>query len=434
MEFIMNKKYVLAIAASFLGTTAFAESPAQQLFDQATFLLEFAYNGYSPVNIKGLAPKYQPLLDAACGTDPDCDYEVAQPLIDELVKEIGDGHANYYSPQDNASLRRSFSGQGSGNIRIGIVHEEVKGSNDRIISDIVEDGPAERAGFRRGDRLTAVDGTPMPAGEDAARALMSGRISTGRDVRFTVLRAGESLEITVKGERNTTPRLPSLRTDNYFGNTLPKDVAVLKIPSFDADEKVANTVHELLRKAQKDGVKAIIVDLRDNGGGLSTEHIASIGGFLPDGVTVRYQGRFQDNNTSYTYNGGRIFFRSSSNPAPRAIYNVTNPTLWSGPIAVLVNKNSASAAEYFATNVQTAKRGLVFGEETAGVGNTSTQILSLIDSSGLQIPLNRALQGDGTPYPATVKPDIVISDDLLAINKTGKDILFEKALESLTKK
>jgi carboxyl-terminal processing protease len=434
----MKKNRFLTIALSMIlagSASAFAESPAQQLFDQATFLLEFAYNGFSKVDIKSLAPKYQPMLDSACAGDADCDYEAAQPIIDELVKEIGDGHANYYSPQDNGSLRRSFAGQGSGVIRIGIVHDEVAGSNDRIITDIVEDGPAEKSGFRRGDRLTAVDGTPMPKGEDAARILMSSRISTGRDVRFSVLRAGEIIDITVKGERNTTPRLPSLRVENYYGTKLPKEVAVLKIPSFDADEKVANTVHELLRKAQKDGIKSLVVDLRENGGGLSTEHIASIGAFLPEGVTVQYQGRFQENTSSYTYSAGKIFYRApTGNTAPRNIYSVTNPTLWTGSVVVLVNKNSASAAEYFATNIKSAKRGIVFGEETAGVGNTSTQILSLIDDSGLQIPLNRAIQGDGTPYPAAVTPDVVLADDLLAINKTGKDIVLEKALESLAKK
>jgi carboxyl-terminal processing protease len=434
----MKKNRFLTIAVSMIlagSASALAESPAQQLFDQATFLLEFAYNGFSKVDIKALAPKYQPLLNEACAGDNDCDYEMAQPIIDDLVKEIGDGHANYYSPQANGSLKRSFAGQGSGVIRIGIVHDEVEGSNDRIIADVVEDGPADKAGFRRGDRITAVDGTPIPKGEDAARALMSSRISTGRDVRFSLLRAGESIEIIVKGERNTTPRLPTLKTETYYGTKLPKEVAVLKIPSFDADEKVANTVHELVRKAQKDGIKSLVIDLRENGGGLSTEHIASIGAFLPDGVTVQYQGRFQDNLSSYTYSAGKIFYRApSGNTAPRNIYTVTNPTVWTGSVVVLVNKNSASAAEYFATNIKSAKRGLVFGEATAGVGNTSTQILNLIDSSGLQIPLNRAIQGDGTPYPATVTPDVMIPDDLLAINKTGKDMVLEKALESLAKK
>jgi carboxyl-terminal processing protease len=97
----------------------------------------------------------------------------------------------------------------------------------------------------------------------------------------------------------------------------------------------------------------------------------------------------------------------------------------------MVNAGTGSCGEYFAADLQLSKRASVIGEATVGVGNTSTQILGLLDGSGLQITYAKSLQADGTPYPERVKPDVEIKDDLDLLSSSGRDQVLDAALERL---
>ena len=100
---------------------------------------------------------------------------------------------------------------------------------------------------------------------------------------------------------------------------------------------------------------------------------------------------------------------------------------------VLVNANSASAAEFAAHDLQRYAKATVIGEGTYGVGNTMTTPFTLEDGSGLLITLAKALHPDGTPYPERITPDQVMEDDLEVINQTGIDAVLERAVGALRK-
>jgi carboxyl-terminal processing protease len=301
-----------------------------------------------------------------------------------------------------------------------------------VVTDVVENGPAEAAGFVRGDRIVAVNGQPMPRVNESlaentperqtqenenARAI-SKVVSTGEPVTLTVVRGGNArLEVNVQGKLFVTGRLPSLKT----WSRAPANVAVLRIPDFEGPT-VGQVIHDLVRKAQASGIKALIVDLRDNGGGRSTECLSGVGAFVGPVLRLRESKRskyplaFRDGVV--TQNGFQL-------------YQLKTVSLWQGPVVALVNAATGSCGEYFAADLQYAKRGVVLGETTAGVGNTGTQFLGLLDGSGLQVTTERALHADGTPYQEAVTPDIAIKDDLDELARSGRDLPLERAVQTL---
>ena len=436
MNFRRAASTLLAVVG--LSVTANAASPAQNLFDQAASYLELMYNGFSPVVIRDLTGKYRLELTQACANQVDtCPYPVAVGLIERMILEIGDKHTNYYSPDAYTAFQRSFSGQGAPTPRIGVVTRRVPGSTDRLVVDVVENGPAEAAGFLRGDRIVAVNGAALPSVNEAleensperqtqeqenSRAI-SKVVSTGEPVTLTVLRRGtDRLEVQVQGKVFASGRLPSLKT----APGLPAGVVVLRIPDFEGPT-VGQVIHDLVLKAQQDGAKGIIVDLRENGGGRSTECLSGVGAFVGPVARVRES---RKTKREMGYRAGVVYQRDLQG-LEFPLYRLKTVASWQGPVVALVNTASGSCAEYFAADLQFAKRGVVLGEKTAGVGNTGTLILGLLDGSGLQVTTERAIHPDGTPYAEAVTPDIAVKDDLDELAKSGRDVPLERAVQAL---
>ncbi len=411
------KKFVIPITAalafsSIAGAQRYLGSPAQDLFDQATFYLDTQYYGFSTVKLPELFNKSQLALDSACETEKDkCAYKTAYPVIGNMVKEIGDKHTNFLPPEDAAEFSQVFTPpagpQAAPGPRIGVSSIRIPNSNDRRIVDVVAEGAAEEAGLLTGDRITALNGQELPTGKEENDAAILKVVETAQPFKLTIKRSkdgkadAETFEITLQGKTLSTTSGPLLR------KTRTKDIALLRIP-LEWRSQIGPQIHALIKRIQNANVaQSLIVDLRFNGGGVATECLSAAAAFVGNLARIResrYQGRVKDGVE------GNLVYRENTQGQRLQYYKIPDVAQWTGKTVVLVNRGSASCSEYFASDLQLTKKATIMGEQTVGVGNTGTVVFPLADKSGLQVSIVRSLRLDGSPYPESVKPDIATED------------------------
>jgi carboxyl-terminal processing protease len=392
-------------------------------------LPDVLYNGFSRLDAASLETKYQKRLETACqGKGEACTYEVASKVIESMIEEVGDAHTYLVSAdeQQDQGVRASGEVGSQSSTSMGFLAAPVfaQSETDIRVAEVLENGAAEEAGLRRGDRIVALNGQALSRDGNEARQTYAQLDASGHPVRLSVLRGErERLEITVASRRFEFSGLPWMNVTP----TASGSVARIVVPDFDTYQRVAQKLHTLVRRAQSLNVKSIIVDLRDNPGGFATECLAGVSAFVPDVVRVResrYERRLEG------YRDGVLFSRVGQDKES-SFYEITQPAKWQGKLAVLVNHDSASCAEVFAADVQFAGRGSVVGERTFGLGNTSARSFDLIDGAGLYVTVTRASRLDGTPYPERVTPEVFVKDDFDGFVKTGRDEMLERALDTV---
>jgi carboxyl-terminal processing protease len=389
-------------------------SPAQDLFNQAAYFIAVRYNGFSSAETSNFAAQFQADLDEACKDQlPNCPYSSAVPVLQKMMTALGDGHSYYLSPEQYQAQLSQARGLGSSTPRLGIITADAKDSFERLVADVWAGSPAAKAGLKRGDRIVGFNNQSAVSLGENFRPLLNKEVATGNEVLLNLRRAGMPLELKVRGASVRSP-LPTLRLLN-------KDVAYLRLPIFDVSGEVANTVHNLLR-TQKNLPAKLIIDVRDNPGGLATETVGAVGAFLEKSGFVL---ETRDGTTENVVEKGVMQL------AGIRVNVVQQPFLYKGRIVVLVNQNSYSGAEYFAQLLQDQKRASVVGAVSGGLGNTATIPFALLDGSAIFITVSRSLRLSGGYLPASVTPDVLVADDLELQSSTGKDAVFEKALELL---
>jgi carboxyl-terminal processing protease len=423
----MNRTHIKRMLATLCAILALTgqslASPAQDLFNQAAYYIAFYYNGYSSADWNNFSSEYQPELTTACQDQGEkCPYTTAVPIISKMIEALEDGHTYYLSATARAESNRQRQGQGSNAPRLGIITGEILDSNDRLITDVQADGPAGRAGIVRGDRVTALNAqtsSTFPSGLDFQKAI-STAIGSGKPVKLALQRGPKKLEFNLRGEI-LPPRLPSLRT-------LPGNIGLLRIPGFEVYGQVGQTVHDLVRRANKQNLRALIVDVRDNPGGIDIEFIAALSAFVPK---PGYVLQSRASTSSKVWTDSSVFLGDPvGNPVLR-VQAIRDPGLWRGRLVVLTNTNSYSGAEYFAQGIQDARRGTIIGETSGGLGNTVTTEYELADGGAVSITFGKSLRLDGTPLPEAVTPDIDVTDDLEVLAASGRDLVLERALEEI---
>ena len=424
------KKFVIAISAalalsSVAGAQKYIGSPAQDLFDQASFYLDTQYYGFVDIDANILASKYQPDLDKACeSAGINCAYTSAEPVIAAMLNSIGDGHTGYASPASVAASNAARQGQGAPVLRIGF-SSRILEDKSMLINRVRPDGPAYAAGLRRGDLVIGFNGKKFSEIEAGG---LTTAVRAGETITLNVVRGEAKLDFSVKGVQFQTadPSTYELRKD---GN------AVIWMPDFLAPFQ-AQLVHDFTQKAIQDGAKAIILDLRDNSGGSPLQRMWVSHIFLNENQIgsvskTRYKNFIPE--MVYKIANGVATETSLGGIVNRSL-KINNPAKWSKPVSVLINEEAGSAPEYVANDIKYMKRGDLVGEPTFGVGNTSTTDFRLINGGAIGITITRNYRFDGIPYPERALPDINIADDLLGLAKTGKDAILEKAVEVLSGK
>ncbi|NTW02447.1 MAG: S41 family peptidase, partial [Oscillochloris sp.] len=259
--------------------------------------------------------------------------------INGMLDTLGDqGHTRYLSATEatewDESLRGSFEGIGA--------YIDVRDGQTIIVSPI-EGSPAEQAGLKPGDIILAVDGDSTE-GWTADQLAQRVRGPSGTSVTLRVRHLSEEtpLEMTITRANVVVP--------SVSWRMLPNAVALVRLSSF--DQNSGDQMQQALQAAKDQGAQAIILDLRNNPGGLLDEAISVASQFLPEGSTVLLEAN-RDGDRSPT--------KTRSNGVALEL-----------PLVVLINQNSASSSEILAGALQDAKRATLVGMPTYGTGTVLT--------------------------------------------------------------
>jgi carboxyl-terminal processing protease len=283
-----------------------------------------------------------------------------------------DPHSNYF---DAAEYQDLLTDQQSEYFGIGatIANYYRDGETNTYVIATFPDSPAARAGLRFGDKIIAVDNQNM-AGKSSAVVRDKVRGKKGTLVKMTVERAGTKKTETVELRRNRVPQ-PSI-PDAYM---LREGIGYVDL-SEGFNYTTAEELTVALAALRKQGMSSLVLDLRENTGGILNQAVKVAEQFLPAGSTVVSQrGRFPLDNRVWR----------SANKAPETV-----------PMVVLVNDSTASASEIVAGALQDYDRALIVGENTFGKGLVQS-IIDLPHGSGLTLttakyytPSGRSIQRD----------------------------------------
>lgn len=420
-RFLKQFLRALIILGSSLASWA-AASPAQDVFDEVIYFLTLNYGGFSGANIRGFEPKYQPQLDAACqDVKTTCPAERAYPIIQAIMAELNDKHTSF-TPGGADFVRQLSMGGLTNTAQFGIRTTVLDGRGGLFVTRVVPGSPAAEARLQRGDWLVGLNNAPLPRDRVQMFERFFAAEHSQTPSTLNMVRQGRLVQVRLTARVTEGTNLPTMQFD-------ANGVAIIQIPDFLTVGQVGSRVHALVRQAQAAKARGIVVDLRDNPGGFWLECFTAVAAFVPDGLVRRMVSRQPLLSLQAQYNNGSV--TQTRNGTSQTIYTVPDATRWTGPVSILISGRSASCAEFFALDVQLARRGPVLGERTAGVGNTATAFTVLSDGSALQVTTSQSLRPDGTPFPEFVTPDISVQDDLLAQNRTGVDAVLERAISSL---
>lgn len=314
--------------------------------------------------------------------------KAADNIYKAYLSSYGDKYTVYYTADEYKKLMESTTGKFYGVGALCSLNE----AGGVTVLDAFDDGPAYKAGVRDGDIVIKVDDTDI-TGMDLSSAVALIKGEKGTQVKLTVLRDKETLTFSIIRDEITTPTVDYKMLDNSIG--------YIQISQF--DEVTTEQFKSALTDLKNQGLKGLIVDIRSNPGGLLNVVVNIVDEIIPKGLIV-----YTDD-----VNGNRKEYNGSSD---------SELTI---PMAVLVNENSASAAEIFAGAVQDYGKGKIIGTQTYGKGIVQT-IQPLTDGSAIKYtiakyytPKGQDIQGNG------VTPDIVVE---LPQDST-EDVQFNAALE-----
>ncbi len=304
--------------------------------------------------------------------------DLIEAAIDGMLTSL-DPHSSYLSPDDAADMRVQTRGE-FGGLGIEVTQEE---GFVKVVSPI--DGtPADDAGIEAGDFITHVDGdSVLGLTLDEAVDMMRGPV--GSEIIITVVREGEAEPFDVSIVRDTI-KLTAVRT------RLQGDAVVLRVTTFN-DQTYTNLEEGLAEQVEAAGgmenVEGIVLDLRNNPGGLLNQAIRVSDAFLEKGEIVSTRGR---------------------NPEDGDRYNATPGDLAEGkPIVVLINGGSASASEIVAGALQDHRRAIVVGTKSFGKGSVQT-VMPLRGDGAMRLTTARYYTPSGRSIQALgVSPDIVVA-------------------------
>ena len=287
--------------------------------------------------------------------------EMTYGAIAGMVESLGDtGHSTFLSPEmlkkEEELTRGSYKGIGA---------EIEKKDGHVVIVAPLDDSPAQKAGLRPGDIILKVDGKDI-AGQSLSQVVQSISGEAGTQVTLTILNPGSG------NLHNVTMTRATISIHNVTWHKLPgTNLAHLRLAGF--SENVTKKMRSALESIKQEGVDGIILDLRNNPGGLLTEAIGVSSQFLQSGSVLQEKDA-QGKITNVPVRPGGI--------APEI------------PLVVLINSGTASAAEILSGALQDAGRAQLIGEKTFGTG-TVLQQFSLSDGSALLLAIQEWLTPKG---------------------------------------
>lgn len=347
--------------------------------------------------------------------------DIFQTYLATVAKAV-DPHTSYFSPRDseNFNMGLSLSLQGIG-AQLTADEEYTK------VAELIKGGPAERGkGLKKGDRIIGIGQGVDGDIQDVVGMRLDDVVAQIRGEKGTVVRLSviseesvtESDATMVSITRDTVKLEDQSAKQEVIELTYNDEdykIGIIHLPTFYFDFEAASRGEEdfksstrdvkvLLEELKEEEVDAVVVDLRNNGGGSLSEANQLVGLFIETGATVQIR-----------YSGLRNgFTRSFGDNDPEVAYD--------GPLAVLVNRTSASASEIFAGAIQDYERGIVLGGQTFGKGT----VQEIIPMEYGQVKLTRSkfyrVSGESTQHRGVI-PDIAFPDFYEAYEDIGESSL-----------
>jgi len=319
--------------------------------------------------------------------------ELTVGAIEGMLKTL-DPYSVYLTPERYNEIEIGTSGE------FGGVGMEVTVENDVLtVITPIEDTPAAKAGIKPKDQIIAIDGKPTRgmAVHEAVKILRGPK--------------GSSVKITVQSEGKSSPREITLvreiiRVESVKSKLLNNGIGYIRLSQF--QEKTSQELRDSLTQLESQNggrLKGVVLDLRNNPGGLLTQAVEVVDEFIDQGLIVSVKGRAETQSTDY--------------------YATKKGKFQDYPLVVIVNKGSASASEVVAEALQDSKRASILGTKTFGKGSVQT-IIRLDDGAGLKLTTAKFYAPSGRSINEVgVIPDIVVE------NTENKDLQLERAVELL---
>ncbi|WP_404364840.1 S41 family peptidase [Marinobacter sp.] len=314
-----------------------------------------------------------------------------QTLLENAIKGMLGGldpHSTYLGPKAFEELEESTSGEFGGlGIEVGMEDGFVK-----VIAPI-DDTPAEEAGVQAGDLIIKLDEKPVKGMTlEEAVGIMRGK--PGTTLTLTILRDGESAPIEIKVERAV------IKVTSVKSRLIDDSYGYVRLTQFQSDtgSQFVSAIEKLKADANG-GLDGLVIDLRNNPGGILQAAVEAADALLDGGLIVYTKGRIQSSQ-----------LRFSAKPG-----DVSDGT----PIVVLINSGSASASEILAGALQDQGRAVLMGTDTFGKGSVQT-VIPLDDTHAIKMTTARYYTPDGRSIQAKgIKPDITVEQARLTEVESG---------------
>lgn len=328
---------------------------------------------------------------------------MAEGIYKGLLQSLDDPYSVYYTKEEYTALMESSSGVYYG---IGAtVSSDVKTGVLSIVKPFVG-GPAYEAGLLPGDVLYKVNEEEV-TGKDITEVVGKIKGEEGTTVNVTIVREGEAepIEFTITRRKVEVPTIEYEMLDNKIG--------YIAISEF--DEVTAEQFRQALADLEKQGQKGLVIDIRNNPGGLLDTVVDMLDRMLPNGLIVYTEDKY-GNRDEYKSDGKEEFNK---------------------PLAVLINGNSASASEIFAGAIQDYEKGTIVGTTSFGKGIVQS-ILPLTDGTAIKVTVSKYYTPKGRNiHKIGISPDVTVElDDALrkkVVIEKKEDNQLQKAISILNK-
>lgn len=328
---------------------------------------------------------------------------MAEGIYKGLLQSLDDPYSVYYTKEEYTALMESSSGVYYG---IGAtVSSDVKTGVLSIVKPFVG-GPAYEAGLLPGDILYKVNEEEV-TGKDITEVVGKIKGEEGTTVNVTIVREGEAdpIEFTI------TRRKVEVPTIEY--EMLANKIGYIAISEF--DEVTAEQFRQALADLEKQGQKGLVIDIRNNPGGLLDTVVDMLDRMLPNGLIVYTEDKY----------GNRDEYKSDSKEE------------FNKPLAILINGNSASASEIFAGAIQDYEKGTIVGTTSFGKGIVQS-ILPLTDGTAIKVTVSKYYTPKGRNiHKIGISPDVTVElDDALrqkVVIEKKEDNQLQKAISILNK-
>lgn len=309
------------------------------------------------------------------GDHPISRKTMMQGAIKGLVESLEDPHSSYFTKQELASFEEDVRGKYVG---VGMVVQK-KANEPLIVVSPIEDGPAAKIGIRPRDKVVSIGGesTYNLTTEECVKKLKG---KEGTSVAIQVLRDGNNKLMDFSLKRQT------IKLKYVKHRMLDKRIGYLRLTQF--GENIYPDFRAALEDLQKQGMQALILDLRNNPGGALDQAIKVASMFIKDGKIVSVKGK--DGKEKVSQREGKYY--------------------GDFPMTILVNGGSASASEIVAGAIKDTKRGMLVGEKTFGKGSVQT-LLPLPDGDGIKITIAKYYTPNGISiHGKGIEPDVPVED------------------------